>query len=308
MCHLQPTCCHPCAVCHAPRVYLCLALERSTTLGHVEGGGIVGAVGGDVALQPHAAGDAYLPCHCGREGLGDEVELVGLGLDLDVGAETVGVVEVAHKSVGTQVDHCGPRDVHAGEARLLHVAAHGHTDVDRMVGQTAQQRLGHQRRCATDDVATAKRGTQVYVHLAGMAAVKGVEVHIHAPLDAGVGGGEGEGGEVHRQRVDGYARGERGKAEPAFLGKCRAAHYRLDVWSAVEDRVYGQRQMAEGEVVVVEPLDGVYGAVVIAHAAVVEAEAAHAVEALVQVQIALARLESGNLCPYAQGVAGHVQG
>ena len=141
-----------------------------------------------------------------------------------------------------------------------------------------------------------------------MAAVKGVEVHIHAPLDAGAGGGEGEGGEVHRQRVDGDARGERGKAESALLGKCRAAHYRLDAWSAVEDRVYGQRQMAEGEVVVVEPLDGVYGTVVIAHATVVEAEAAHAVEPLVQVQIALTRLESGNLCPYAQGVAGHVQG
>ena len=87
-------------VAHHVGIYAALGLHRTTALVEGDVGVIVGTVGLEVTVGTHAVGDAVVALYVARQGGRHEAEVLGLGLEVDVGPETFQVVEVCHETAG----------------------------------------------------------------------------------------------------------------------------------------------------------------------------------------------------------------
>ena len=87
-------------VAHHVGIDATLGLHRTAALVEGDVGVIVGTVGLETAVGTHAVGDAVVALNVARQGGCHEAEVLGPGLEIDIGLEAFQVVEICHETAG----------------------------------------------------------------------------------------------------------------------------------------------------------------------------------------------------------------
>ena len=87
-------------VAHHVGIDATLGLHRTAALVEGDVGVIVGTVGLEMAVGTHAVGNAVVALNVARQGGCHEAEVLGPGLEIDIGLEAFHVVEICHETAG----------------------------------------------------------------------------------------------------------------------------------------------------------------------------------------------------------------
>ena len=173
-------------VAHHVGIYAPLGLHRTTALVEGDVGVIVGTVGFEVAVGTHAVGDAVVALYVARQGGRHEAEVLGTGLEVDVGAEAFHVVEIRHETAGFGSQCRGQRQVEVGEFHAFQVALHAPFHAQWVLRPPLLHGAG-KRREEGHQVVARQLGIHRELHVAGIQRVRERQGHVEADDEVAVG-------------------------------------------------------------------------------------------------------------------------
>ena len=104
------------------RIYLGIYLHSATTFGNGESGSISGAVCLNVSPDSDTARHTYLLHQRRVKHGGNEIQMIGTGLQIYVCLQTIHIRQVTQSSISTQFESCRQRQFQARERCLLHIS------------------------------------------------------------------------------------------------------------------------------------------------------------------------------------------
>ena len=154
-----------------------VAAQRPVAFLCLEAGGIFLAVGLHVALQGKIARYVHVLLQVLRQEFLQEAGIAGVGIDVDISLQAIGVVEVLQRACGLQAEGSGQRNVQIAHAHILHVASHDAIYLQLLVRPLlaeARRHVFHE----SHQVLLAQRGMYRALQRAGIQVGECIERHI----------------------------------------------------------------------------------------------------------------------------------
>ena len=154
-----------------------VAAQRPVAFLCLEAGGIFLAVGLHVALQGKIARYVHVFLQVLRQEFLQEAGIAGVGIDVDISLQAIGVVEVLQRACGLQAEGSGQRNVQIAHAHILHVASHDAIYLQLLVRPLLAEACRHVFH-ESHQVLLAQRGMYRALQRAGIQVGECIERHI----------------------------------------------------------------------------------------------------------------------------------